>query len=456
VTPVETEIKLDLPSSETPRLDKLAPLRRVRSAKRATEVSVYFDTDKFALRKNGAMFRIRRVGRHHIQTIKAPGQGLLDRAELETELRGSKPDFGAARHTALQPLLKLRRKLRPVFETRVRRTTYPLRVKKSQIEVTLDRGRIDTGDSTRPLCEVEIEFKNGDKAELFKIARAIARATSAELAAKSKAERGYEMLDGDDHAPAKADAVSLAGDTNARDAFRLIASSCVRQIVVNKPALLAGNPEGLHQMRVGLRRLRAAISLFSDILEQDEADAIKSELKWLTEQLGRAREFQVFMSRVVEPARRNHARLIGMRRLSRDLAEQRRSSEEQARSAVESERFRRLLLTLATWLEIGGWRHPHDGLLRERGDMPIATFAAALLRRRSKKIRKRGRLLTKLDQYRRHKLRIQVKKLRYAAEFFETVFPARGHQGCVAGSYRHSRIFRTVLATSTTSPRMRI
>jgi triphosphatase len=155
-----------------------------------------------------------------------------------------------------------------------------------------------------------------------------------------------------------------------------------------------------------------------------ETSAIKSELKWLTEELGPAREFEVFLKRVLEPARRQNARLLGMRRLTHDLAEQRRSSEERARNAVRSE-FRHLLLALATWLEIGDWRRPQADLLRERGDTPIAISAAEQLSRRSKNIRKRGRLLTKLDPHRRHKLRIQAKKLRYAAQFFETVFSGK-------------------------------
>jgi triphosphatase len=424
--PVETEVKLELPSSEVMRLNKLVPPRRMKPAKQVTQVSLYFDTDEFALRKNGVMFRVRRTGRNYVQTIKTTGRGLLDRNEWETGLTDEKPDFGAMRHTALEPLLtKLRRRLRPVFETRVRRTTYPLEVGGSKVEVALDRGEVATGDRSKSLCEIEIELKAGDKAELFKLARTIARATSAELAVKSKAQRGYELRDGTDNSAAKAERVVLAPDTATRDAFRLIAASCLKQIVANKSALLAGNPEGVHQTRVGLRRLRAAISLFSDILEVSETSAIKSELKWLTEELGPAREFEVFLKRVLEPARRQHTRLLGMRRLTHDLAEQPRSSEERARNAVKAERYRHLLLTLATWLETGDWRRPQADLLRERGDTPIAISAAEQLSRRSENIRKRGRLLTKLDPHRRHKLRIQAKKLRYAAQFFETVFSGK-------------------------------
>lgn len=407
-------------------MNKLAAFRRAKAAKPVTQVSVYFDTDKLALRKNGVMFRVRRTGHRYVQTIKTAGGGLLDRNEWETELDGEKPDLDAARHTALEPLLtkKLRRQLRPVFETRIRRTTFPLNVRGSQIEVALDRGEIDTGDRAKPLSEIEIEFKNGDRAELLKVARSIAHATSAELAIKSKAQRGYELLDGKDSAAAKAEPVVLAPDISTREAFRAIASSCVKQVIANKPALLAKDPEGVHQMRVGIRRLRAAISLFSDILQKADRQAINSELKWLTEELGPAREFEVFRARVVEPARRQHTRLMGMRRLSRDLAEKRKAAEERARNALGSERFRHLLLDVATWLESEA-RQPQADLLRERGDIPIAISAAAQLRRRSKKITKRARLLTKLDQHKRHKLRIQAKKLRYAAEFFETVFPGK-------------------------------
>jgi inorganic triphosphatase YgiF len=269
--PVETELKLELPSSEVTRLTRLASLRRAKAVRTAQQVSIYFDTNKFALRENGVTFRVRRIGRRYIQTIKAPNNGLLDRNEWETELKGEKPDFSAVRHTALGPLLtkKRRRQLHPVFETRVRRTTYPLTLGGSEIEVTLDRGEIGTGDRSKPLCEIEIESKAGDRAALFRLAGTIARATSAELTIKSKAQRGYELLKGNDTSAAKAEPVVLTPDTATRDAFRVIAASCVKQVIVNKPALLAG-PEGLHQMRVGLRRLRAAISLFASILGQAE------------------------------------------------------------------------------------------------------------------------------------------------------------------------------------------
>jgi triphosphatase len=223
------------------------------------------------------------------------------------------------------PLLsgKFRRQLKPVFETRVRRTTYPLSNGTSEIALTLDKGKIATGRKSKPLCEIELELKRGDEAELFNIARELTQALPARLALKSKSERGYELLAGRDDAPVKAVAIELSPGAATRDCLRAIGLACLKQMIGNEPALLAGDPEGVHQMRVGLRRLRAAISLFADILQDPQTAALKDELKWLTGQLGPARELEVLVTRVVAPVRRRHSRLegvSGLRAISRSNA----------------------------------------------------------------------------------------------------------------------------------------
>lgn len=427
-SPKEIEIKLQLPSANFARLGRVPMLRKASRSKRSeNQVSVYFDTKRLQLRASGLTLRVRRSGNRYTQTIKSDDGSPFERGEWETAVADSRPDLKRADTSALKPLgiKKLRKKLRPVFETRVQRTSYPLTRKDCDIALTIDRGEIDAGDGTLPLCEAELELKRGDRARLFEFARTIARATSAELAVKSKSQRGYELLAGEDAAVAKGEAVDLAPDMPASAAFRSIGLACLKQIVANKPAILAGDPEGIHQMRVGLRRLRAAISLFSVIVAEAERDNIKRELKWLTAELGPAREFDVFLTRVVAPLEKSHARLTGMRSLSHDLAERRDAAVARASTAVGSRRFRDLTLDIAAWLDIGGRRQPRNELSRQRGEQPIETLARAQLTRRWKKIRKRGRALAKLDPRARHKLRIQTKKLRYAAEFYRTVFPGK-------------------------------
>jgi CHAD domain-containing protein len=117
-----------------------------------------------------------------------------------------------------------------------------------------------------------------------------------------------------------------------------------------------------------------------------------------------------------------------MRSLSRDLEERREAARKRALSAICSKRFRALTLNVAAWLQTGSWREPQERKRHEICEEPIELAAKAQLKRRWKKIRKRGRLLAKLDPGARHKLRIDAKKLRYATEFYETVFARRKQQ----------------------------
>ena len=148
----ELEIKLALPPASVGRLSRIPLMQALKaSVKRATEVSVYFDTDKHKLRKNGLMLRVRRIGNRYLQTIKASGDaGLFERGEWESEIADGEPDLGLVRDTPLKTLMngKLRRQLKPMFETRVNRTVYALAKRAHVIELAIDRGKIDTGVSS--------------------------------------------------------------------------------------------------------------------------------------------------------------------------------------------------------------------------------------------------------------------------------------------------------------------
>lgn len=427
-SPKEIEIKLQLPSASFARLRGIPLIRRAAKSKQSEiQNSIYFDTKGLKLNRSGLTLRIRHAGGRYIQTVKSDQGSPFERGEWETEVRNNRPDLKHAAAPVLEPLgiKKLRKRLRPVFETRVQRTTYPIRRKNCDIALTIDRGEIDAGVGALPLCEAELELKRGDKARLFEVARAFAHAASAELAVKSKSQRGYELLAGEDAGAARGEAIEIAPDMPAKDAFRAIAFACLKQIIANKPAIVASEREGIHQMRIGLRRLRAAISLFPDIAADPTERKIKAELKWLTGELGPAREFDVFLNRVVAPLERRRARLTGMQGLSHDLADRREAAIARALAAVCSKRFRELTLDVARWLETGGWWEPPSKPARERWEEPIETVARAQLKRRGKKIRKRGRILEKLDPHARHKLRIEAKKMRYATEFYKTVFTGK-------------------------------
>jgi inorganic triphosphatase YgiF len=429
--PREIELKLDVPIGNLPRLIA-SPLLKGASAfarKPASLVSVYFDTDKLKLRQRGLSLRLRQMGRGHIrQTVKQEHNGnaaLFARSEWEHDICTNQPDLDAARETGLAPLLnkKLRRNLRPVFETRVHRKVFQIHSGNSDIELSIDKGTVEAGRESTPLCEVEVELKQGQASDLFKLAKMLAQEIPVQLAVKSKADRGYALLTAEKIEPVKAAPVTLAPDADLQSAFQIIARACLHQLVANQSLMLAGDAEALHQMRVALRRLRAAISLFSGILADSQTNFLKAEFKWITGELGPAREFEIFLKRVVKPAADREHDEPGIALVSQELRHRRERALAQARAAVDGQRFRDLALDTAAWIETGDWTRNADhaaGMPRER---PVAAVARVELRRRWKKILKLGKRLDELDAERRHRLRIQTKKLRYATEFFSTLFP---------------------------------
>lgn len=419
----ESEVKLELPVGAAPLLKTLPFLRGTRS-KRKAEVSVYFDTPKHTLRRRGVMLRVRHSDGRYVQTVEAT-KNICARDEWECEIAGPEPDLRRASETALAPLLgrKRRRRLKPIFETRVPRTLYPLVRGDCAVALTLDRGSIETGNASLPLCEVEVELERGSEADLFAIARRITRALPAQLSLSSKAERGYRLADGKDGAAVGFVPESLEPGVAAREGFKRIGRACLQQILGNEQALMRGDADGVHQMRAGIRRLRAAMSLCAELLGRSQSAAVKAELRWLLAELSPVREFDVLMRRVVAPMTRRRAGRPGMAALSRRLAQRREAARSRARAAVTSKRFRALTLEVAAWLEAGEWARPRRDV--DLGALPMEGLAREQLMRRWRKLLKRRKSFVTLNAQRRHKLRIQAEKLRYAAEFFGDLFPGK-------------------------------
>ena len=144
------------------------------------------------------MLRVRRIGKRYVQTIKANGNaGPFERGEWESEIADGEPDISLVRDTPLKPLMnaKLRRQLKPMFETQVHRTVYSIANRAHVIELAVDRGKIDTGVNSLPLCELELELKRGNETDLFSLARELVHSLPVQLALRSKSERGYEFID---------------------------------------------------------------------------------------------------------------------------------------------------------------------------------------------------------------------------------------------------------------------
>jgi CHAD domain-containing protein len=172
-------------------------------------------------------------------------------------------------------------------------------------------------------------------------------------------------------------------------------------------------------MRVGLRRLRAEISLFSKLLSGASTQKIKTQLKWLTGELAPARELDVFVNENIEPVTRDALLRRGGQAIKQEFSERRDQAFARARKAVNSERFRTLLIDTLQWIE------SRQTIATDQATIQISKFAADVLHRRIRNVRKDGRDLDEMSPLARHRLRIRVKKIRYAVEFFETLFPSK-------------------------------
>jgi inorganic triphosphatase YgiF len=440
---IEAELKFRAPARKLTALaNSRIPGGKVGERSDSELVSTYFDTGKQKLKRHGLSLRVRRNGKQHIQTVKSENNAQFGRDEWETEIKDGAPDLGKADSTPLgQFSRKLRRKLKPIFTTSVHRTTLSVRTKQSEIELAIDRGNIVAGHRSVPIDELELELKSGRLSDLFRVAKAIERTSGAELDLRSKAQRGYDLADGKLHEVVFAKRIEFANDMAAGRAFQAIARATVRHFSENADAVRNGDSEGIHQMRVGLRRLRAATSLFSTLLTAAGTEKIKSELKWLTNELAPAREIDVFVKENIKPATREALLRRGGKAIKEEFAEKRAQAFASAKRAVDSERFRRLLVDTLQWIE----SKPTNA--NERANIPIGKFAAKLLHSRVRKARKKGSSLDKMSPRERHKFRISVKKIRYAVEFFEGLFRSKQEQAKLARLSKHLKKIQDALGS---------
>src|ERR1700754_1955260 len=437
---VESEVKFEASARD---LRKLAVARTLRSSdgqmpRHKYLVSTYFDTPKLVLRKNGVSLRVRRAGKKRVQTIKTVNGGIsLSRGEWEHKLQSDEPDLRAARGTALEPLLsgKLRRNLEPIFATHVQRTLLPLRSGNSQIELALDEGHVRAGQKSSPLAEVELELKRGKASDLFKAARVVAGLAPLKLALKSKSEHGYDLIADQTSRAFHGSKIILRHDTSIAAAFQVIGRSALRHTAATEPAVMAADPDGVHQMRVGVRRLRAAIAVFSELLGGHQTEQIKRDLKWLAAKLAPVRDLDVFLKGKIQSFEAANSPTAGLPELKGELIYRRDIAAESAKAAITTARYRLLIFNILEWIEDGKWLRQS----RARGNRKIRPFAADLFERRTRKARRKAKKAGEVDAHARHKLRIAIKKLRYALYFFETLY---SHDGSAKALSRYKKYLK--------------
>lgn len=432
----ELELKLRVRPADLDRLAASPILagRALGPARRRRLVSVYFDTVDARLWRRGLALRIRRIGRRRVQTLKAePRVGSLaaDRVEHEVAVESDQPDLAAFQGRAVRELvgLLLPGELVPMFETRIERTeltiAWPTPERpEAEIEVALDHGRILAGKQREEVSELELELRRGSPGALVALAEELRALAPLEVETRDKATRGWALAADLVPPPRKACPLALDPRGTVGDALQRIGLACLGHCLANlAPAADGRDPEGLHQLRVALRRLRSALSLFKGVVPEADRARFNAELRWLLGELGPARDGDVLAGELTAPLAAEEGLASELEVLRRILAARRPVLYERVRAALASRRAADLVLDLGAWLELGRFREHADPQSVELFDGPIGPFAAATLQRRWRKARKLGRRLERLDPAGRHEFRIAVKKLRYGLDFLASLWP---------------------------------
>jgi inorganic triphosphatase YgiF len=430
----EIELKLEASPEDLRRLQRHPLVHSLSQARAVTQrlESVYFDTEEHDLASARFGLRVRRVGIRRVQTVKGERSatgGLFERTEFEIPLHGDQPNIARVSDPQLRErLFEIidGKPLVEVFRTEFRRTRRVLRKGESEWTLDVDDGRIVAGDRSASVHEVELELREGDPARLFEFALLLQERLDLRPSARSKAERGYALARGEGAAAQTSRRVRLESDATLEQAFAAILSHCLAHFTVNADCACEGlDPEGVHQMRVGVRRARAALGLFEDLLPPDQLRHFRSELRWLARELGAARDLDVFTRGILAEIEALRAGVVALERLRAEAVVLRAECYEGVRAVIGSRRYARLVLELGGWISARAWQEYVPGNDSLGWLAPARGFAEAELERRHRKI---GRLAGKLDESdaERHEVRIELKKLRYASEFLRGLYPGHG------------------------------
>ena len=427
---IELELKLRVPSGSVRRLSAHRLLKGVAGASRRRLHSVYFDTPQLDLRRQGIALRLRRDGERWFQAVKGGGTalaGLHRRVEDEAEVAGPALDLSRIAHDEFARVFspeRLRARLKPVFVTDFIRSSRLLEMDTgARVEASIDRGSIRSGARAERVVELELELKSGTPRHLYEFALKLVRDLPLCVENRSKAERGYALYRGKGPKPVKARPATLSPALSVGEAFKAVMQAGLAHLQANAHGMLAGGDlEYLHQMRVALRRLRSAFSVFEPVMPGAAVAPMVAELKWLASSLGPARDWDVFLTETLPPIEKEFGSHGELKAFRERYGELRRRAGAKARRAVRSARYQRLMLSLAGWLESWSGRiEPEPGHRAALGE-PIGAFASKVLEQRYDRVRKRGRRFDRLSSRGLHRLRIAVKKFRYATDFFAGIY----------------------------------
>jgi triphosphatase len=208
---------------------------------------------------------------------------------------------------------------------------------------------------------------------------------------------------------------SINAGSRRVEVFTVLLSIAARQIINARLIVLkSDDPEGPHQIRIGLRRLRSVLKTLRPLVRSPSLKSYEALARDFALSIGELRDADVVINSICAPVKDNFPEQEGFAEVLAILARRRNAKQKQARSLLKSAQWGRLQLYLTLWSET----LPESEQLKE----PIFEFARLTLKKRWKKLSKLGRDFEYLSPKARHEMRKSLKQLRYLSEFFGSVF----------------------------------
>jgi CHAD domain-containing protein len=288
------------------------------------------------------------------------------------------------------------------------------------IGLDLLHGRLRAVADEEPAARLTL---SGAPAAVLALARTLA-SDLALLPAPALAEAGRALARQEAPRPRRKGAPEVSPEASVEAAIQAVIGHLLEVMLHQAPrCVLGAGPEGVHQLRVALRRLRSALRNFRPAIRCAAVDAFDKELGLLARRLGPARDWDVFLGGLGAALA---AAVPGDKRCTQLLktAESRRDAAYAAlRQALDGAGFRHLVLDGIALVALRPWREVDtpSPLL----DLPVAAFGASLLDKRWHKLCSEGEDAESLDAEALHELRLGCKRLRYAAELFAPLWPGK-------------------------------
>ncbi len=416
----EFELKFQVPPERRATLEAalIASGRTRRQRLRAR----YFDTPSQALARAGAVLRLRLEGRQWVQTAKAAGRSAFDRLEHDVALgTGAEPQVDLERHTGSEVGLRIQQALADsgetqadltlIFATDIVRLSRTVEAGRASVEIALDTGSIEAAGRRLAVHEIEFERKQGSAAGLMEVVAPWCTAHGLWLDPRSKAEAGFRLA-ADDPVAAPRQAVKLQPRPGSGAAWLSGALQAgIEQALWNAREIAAGagEAEHVHQLRVGLRRLRVLLRELASLAVLAPAQEQLPALEALFRELGEHRDQSALLPQQLAVMRAAGAPELALPSVLPDIG-----------AAVRAAPMQMVWLRLLEVLQA-----LKDGERGTASRSALRSLVGQRLARLHRQAFRHGRDFDEADEERRHQVRKQFKRLRYLSELARPLFSGR-------------------------------